>query len=368
MEALLLYGGSFDPVHNGHLRMARAASMKLNADVIFIPASIPRWKNPVATPKQRLDMLRIALKEGGTPSFSIDLYEFNRKDETNYTIDTVAYFAKKYPRRKLYILIGADQANKFAEWKDPERLCRLATPIYCPRPGVTPDDAILQKYGILRLDCLDSGEVSSTDVRNLRNSDIPFGVRKYIEDNRLYYFDELSRLLTPERLIHSISVANLAYSIALRNKNPSAQKAYLSGLLHDIGKKVKGEEAMAIMGQRYPSFLAYPEWTYHQFISEYLAKEKFGITDSEILTAINRHATGDVHMPPLAKIIYSADKIEPGRGYDSAYLIKACYKNYYAGFLAVLEANMEYLGQKGYKIDNQLTQDCVDLYLGEANE
>lgn len=367
MEALLLYGGSFDPVHNGHLRMARAASMKLNADVIFIPAAIPRWKNPVATPKQRLDMLKIALKEGGTPSFSIDLYEFNRTEEINYTVDTVAYFAKKYPRRKLYILIGADQANQFNEWKEPERLCHLATPIYCPRPGVTPNDAVLQKYGILRLDYLESGEVSSTDIRNLRNSDLPFGVRKYIEDHRLYYFKKLSQLLTPQRLIHSISVANLAYSIALRNKNPSTQKAYLAGLLHDIGKKIKGVEAKAIMGQYYPQYADYPEWTFHQFIGEHLAKEVFGITDQELLTAINRHATGDVHMSPLAKIIYSADKIEPGRGYDSSSLIKACYKNYYAGFLTVLAANMEYLGQKGYKIDNQLTQDCVDLYLGEEN-
>lgn len=367
MEALLLYGGSFDPVHNGHLRMARAASMKLNADVIFIPAAIPRWKNPVATPKQRLDMLKIALKEGGTPSFSIDLYEFNRTEEINYTVDTVAYFAKKYPRRKLYILIGADQANQFNEWKEPERLCHLATPIYCPRPGVTPNDAVLQKYGILRLDYLESGEVSSTDIRNLRNSDLPFGVRKYIEDHRLYYFKKLSQLLTPQRLIHSISVANLAYSIALRNKNPSTQKAYLAGLLHDIGKKIKGAEAKTIMGQYYPQYADYPEWTFHQFIGEHLAKEVFGITDQELLTAINRHATGDVHMSPLAKIIYSADKIEPGRGYDSSSLIKACYKNYYAGFLTVLAANMEYLGQKGYKIDNQLTQDCVDLYLGEEN-
>lgn len=365
MEALLLYGGSFDPVHNGHLRMARAASMKLNADVIFIPASIPRWKNPVATPKQRLDMLKIALKEGGTPSFSIDLYEFNRHDQVNYTIDTVEYFAKKYPKRKLYILIGADQANQFNEWKDPDRLRQLATPIYCPRPGVTPNDAVLQKYGILRLDYLESGEVSSTDIRNLRNSDLPFGVRKYIEDHRLYYFQQLAKLLSPHRLIHSISVANLAYSIALRNKNPSCQKAYLAGLLHDIGKNVKGQEAAAIMGQHYPQFASYPEWTFHQFIGEYLAQKVFGITDSEILAAINRHATGDVHMAPLAKIIYSSDKIEPGRGYDSSSLIKACYKNYYAGFLAVLSANMEYLGQKGYKIDNQLTQDCVDLYLGE---
>ena len=63
MESLILYGGTFDPVHNGHLRIARAASLALNADVIFIPNANPPGKKPIACFSDRLEMLKDALKE-----------------------------------------------------------------------------------------------------------------------------------------------------------------------------------------------------------------------------------------------------------------------------------------------------------------
>jgi hypothetical protein len=66
-----------------------------------------------------------------------------------------------------------------------------------------------------------------------------------------------------------------------------------------------------------------------------------------------------------AKIIYAADKADPARGYDSSALIAACYKNYYLGFLTVLDANRDYLKEKGYVLDNPLTKECMELYLGE---
>jgi nicotinate-nucleotide adenylyltransferase len=71
-------------------------------------------------------------------------------------------------------------------------------------------------------------------------------------------------------------------------------------------------------------------------------------------------------MPPLGKIIYSADKIEPTRGYDSSKLITACLKNYYVGFLKVLQENKRFMISKGYNMNIPLAQECFDLYLREG--
>ena len=362
MESIIIYGGSFDPIHNGHLRIAHAASMKLNADVVFVPSKAPRWKTPEATPKQRLDMLNLALKKDGSPAFSVDLFEMRSHDEQNYSIDLVRHMALAHKGAKLYLLIGADEVNAFPNWKDPDKIRALATPLYVSRPGVTLDDEVLTRYQMQRLDYDGSGPVSSTKVRNLQDIDVPLAVRDYIEDTGIYYMAKLRGLLKPKRLLHSRSVANLAYSIAMKNKVENYRNAYIAGLLHDCGKQIDEETSRKIMAERFPEYLDYPEWTHHQFVGAFLAETIFGIKDPAILDAIMFHATGKAHMAPISKIVYATDKIEPTRGFDSRKLIDNCYKSYYVGFMSVISANKEYLTSKGYVVDNPLTQACFDLY------
>ena len=95
MENLVLFGGTFDPVHNGHLRIARAASLRLNADVIFVPAKNPAFKQPSASISDRLNMLQLALRENGSSSFSISEFETKSESPVNYWIDTLRYFKKR---------------------------------------------------------------------------------------------------------------------------------------------------------------------------------------------------------------------------------------------------------------------------------
>ncbi|MBO5529373.1 MAG: nicotinate (nicotinamide) nucleotide adenylyltransferase [Bacilli bacterium] len=365
MESLIIYGGSFDPIHNGHLRIARAASMMLNADVVFVPARTPRWKTPAATPKQRLEMLQLALKKDGSPAFFIDLFEMRSRAEYSYSIDLVRHMANKHKNRKLYLLIGADEVNSFPRWKDAEEIVKYVTPLYVSRPDVAIDDKVLSQFHMQRLPYEGSGPVSSTKVRNLVDLDIPLAIRDYIEKEGIYYMAKLKEMLTPHRLQHSVSVANLAYNVAMRNKLPDCRKAYSAGLLHDLGKNTDSDTAKKIMKEHFPEYVDYPSWTYHQFVGSYLAETVFGIKDPEILEAIKSHATGAAHMPPLSKIIYSTDKIDPLRGFDSRKLIDACFRNYYVGFMSVLSANRDYLFSKGYSVDNPLTKACFDLYLGE---
>lgn len=368
MENLILFGGSFDPVHNGHLRMANAASFLLNADVVFVPSKSPRWKNPEAGVNHRLKMLALAIRQNGTSGTTISDFEIRSSSEVNYTIDTVRYFVKKYANKRIYLLIGADQVNQFHQWKEPEEISKMVQVVYIPRPDVKADENNIKKYKIENLSYNHTGEVSSTKIRNLQSIDAPSSVLEYIERNRLYYIEKIAGIIDEERLAHSLSVAHLARSIAFKNERPEYHKAYIAGLLHDLGKGFNLEQTINIMKRHFKDYVNLPAFAYHQFVGSYLAEKEFGIKDEEILDAICFHATGKPHMSPLGKIIYAADKIDPLRGFDSRFLIKNCYQNYYLGFVMVLNANRDYLLANGKDINNSLTDACMQLYLGKGKE
>ena len=105
MEKIILYGGSFDPVHNGHLRIARAASLLLNADLIFVPSKAPRWKKTSARAVDRVNMLKEALKADGSTNFSLSLVELNKPGTASYTYDTLQEFKALYPKKEFIILM-----------------------------------------------------------------------------------------------------------------------------------------------------------------------------------------------------------------------------------------------------------------------
>ncbi len=130
-----LYGGSFDPVHLGHLLVAQAAMEELGLDrVFFIPAAQSPFKpeNKPAPAAVRLQLLRLAL--AGRSHYEVDEQEI-RRGGTSYTIDTLRDYAKHFPNAELFYLIGADNAAKLNEWREPAELARLAEFVAVPRPG-----------------------------------------------------------------------------------------------------------------------------------------------------------------------------------------------------------------------------------------
>ena len=130
-----IFGGSFDPVHLGHLLVAQAAIEELGLDrLFFIPAAQSPFKpenQPAPTPA-RLQLLRLAL--AGRTNCEIDEQEI-RRGGVSYTIDTLRDYAKKYPGAELFYLIGADHAAKLDKWREPDELARLAEFVVIPRPG-----------------------------------------------------------------------------------------------------------------------------------------------------------------------------------------------------------------------------------------
>lgn len=360
----VIFGGTFDPIHNGHLRIAKKAAEKFSATVIFVPAKSPRWKNPTETSNQRLDMLKLALESVDFP-YIISDYELNSGDTLNYSIDTIKALKKAHNDDNLYFLIGADQVNKFRDWKDPKEISELATVVYVNRPGYELNSEIIKEFKMVDLSYFESGEVSSSDIRDMKSVDIPMEVLKYIEVNRLYFMKKLAEIVPKKRLDHSVSVANLCLEVAKVNKLDELEKYFFAGLLHDLGKAYykEDENTLSIMKREYPEFLDLPSFSYHQFVGEFLAKNEFGVTDPEILDSIKFHCTGKANMTRLGMIVYTCDKIEPTREFDSTWLIDACMRNWYEGFLTTLEDNRKYLKAHNKDITNRFTDECFAMYL-----
>jgi nicotinate-nucleotide adenylyltransferase len=130
-----IYGGSFDPVHLGHLLVAQAAVEELGLQkLFFVPAARSPFK-PEAQPAPddlRLRLLRLAL--AGRSQYEIDDEEITRGG-TSYSIETLRNFAKAFPAAELNFLIGADNAAQLSGWREADELARLAVFVAAPRPG-----------------------------------------------------------------------------------------------------------------------------------------------------------------------------------------------------------------------------------------
>ena len=135
MQRIGLFGGSFDPVHLGHLLVAQAAREELNlARLFFIPAAQSPFKPDLQpTPaSERLRLLRLAL--AGQPWCEIDEQEI-RRGGISYTIDTVRDFVRRFPEAQRFYLIGADHLRQLPKWRAAEELARLVEFVVLPRPG-----------------------------------------------------------------------------------------------------------------------------------------------------------------------------------------------------------------------------------------
>ncbi|MEY2407795.1 MAG: nicotinate-nucleotide adenylyltransferase [Verrucomicrobiota bacterium] len=130
-----LFGGSFDPVHCGHLLVAQAAIEELQLErLFFIPAAQSPFK-PASAPApavERMRLLRLAL--AGWTNCELDGQELSRGG-TSFTIDTVRDYARRFPRARLFCLIGADHVPTLPKWRDAGELARLAEFVAIPRPG-----------------------------------------------------------------------------------------------------------------------------------------------------------------------------------------------------------------------------------------
>ena len=197
MARIGILGGTFDPIHEGHLMIAESARVCLRLDkVIFMPAGRPWLKSgqSVTDPAHRLAMVELAVE--GNPHFEASAIEIERPGPT-YTVDTLAELRRRLGDADLYLVMGMDSARELVRWHRPERIFELCTVAVVSRPGVADvsagdlERAFPSSAGRVRMVSGPMVDASATEIRLHAEEDaplygVPDSVRDYIRARALY--------------------------------------------------------------------------------------------------------------------------------------------------------------------------------------
>ncbi|MGI6362454.1 MAG: nicotinate (nicotinamide) nucleotide adenylyltransferase [Bacillota bacterium] len=193
-ESIILFGGSFDPPHLGHMVVAQWVADALSAPVRFLPAGNHPCKDNVGSGDERLEMLKIATH--GNPSFIVDEYEYNL-GKVNYTVDTLERYSREFSvsREELYFVVGSDSLRDFSTWRDPPGIAQRATLLAFAREAVDWKELLLPlKHLAAKIIICNAPiiQISSTLVRDRVRQGlsvrylVPPGVEEYIAEMGLY--------------------------------------------------------------------------------------------------------------------------------------------------------------------------------------
>ena len=403
---IAILGGSFNPVHIGHLSLADAVLTSLGYDrVILVPAFQSPFKIGAerASPADRMEMLAASIP--GDPRLTIDDCEIKREG-VSYTIDTLKDIIARYrPEGKPGLILGDDLASTFHKWRSPGEIAELADIIIARR--LSPDNRQAagtgeefacsgnngtggggEKTETFQFPCIalenEIISVSSRQVRERISKNeswrylVPSGVRYIIEDRRLYGFsvsggnaagvgdsgavprkgegglseiivrieNDVRSSLSQSRFIHSRNTAVLVWDLC-RRFGLDAQKGYLAGIAHDMCKPLGNEELMRLAhrdGGKISKLEQKKPGLLHARAAAVTLQKKYGIDDEDILEAIRYHTTGTRDMGPLAKAVYIADKIEISRtGVDPELRNMSLDSDLDTLFAAVLDNTVAYL-------------------------
>ena len=321
-ERIGILGGVFDPVHNGHILLARAAKEELHLDrVVLLPSGNPPHKHPHVETEDRLNMLLLAAEDG----MVVSRREIQRSGKT-YTVDTLSEMRREFPEVEIFYIIGADTLSQLKTWKDFDRVAQMCTFAVFARPGAEGEAPANARVLRLRTP---GPDISSTAVRASasRREDlcalVPGPVARYIRENGLYLMNvslrqarELLReRLSTHRFAHTLGVMETARRLsALHGADCAA--AGVAGLLHDAAKSLDLAEMRKLVSKAKISVDPL-EWEsvslLHAAAGVAIAMRDFGVCDPEILSSIRRHTLGGPNMQPLDLILYLADFIEPNR-------------------------------------------------------
>lgn len=333
-----IFGGTFNPVHNGHINLAGCYKETLGLDkIVFIPTAVPPHKlaADLAPDADRVAMLGLAI--AGIKGFEVSTMELDRRGKS-YTYDTLAAFRQRYPSDRLFLIVGSDMFLSFHEWYRYRDMIKMAT--LCTAARSRTDS--LEEMEQYAKEVLQLGEgdyvisrfpvvlAASSSIRHRLMDSVPITdlvpnqVEQYIYEHGVYYkhpqaqYQALLRYrLSEKRANHCFCVADSARQLAGQyGANP--EQAYLAGLLHDVTREEKPDGQLKLLAQA--GIILTPleknaVSLYHAISGAAYCRQVLGITDSAVLSAIRYHTTGRRSMTLLEKIVFVADIISADRNY-----------------------------------------------------
>ena len=379
MERIGIYGGTFNPPHIGHIQAAKQAVSLLGlSKLLLVPAYAPPHKSALPsnspTPRQRLEMLRIAVAD--SPKIEVSDLELIREG-ISYSVETVAQVRRDYPEAELVLFVGTDMFLSFDTWKNPDEILKNASlgVFYRGEKGERSDiqekKAELEARGArVYLVQNDVIPISSTQMRRLlafrcAGELLPEGVLDYVREHRLYVtradwknvpLDRLEQvvisLLKPSRVKHVLGCRDTAVELAKR-WGADVTDAARAGILHDVTKAIDGPLQLtlcAAYGKLLDDFSKrYPK-TLHALTGSMVAKRIFGENEA-VVSAIEFHTTGRADMTLLEKIIYVADYMEPNRDFPGVERLRElAFTDLDAALKLGLEMTLEHLGEQGVAV------------------
>jgi len=366
-----ILGGSFNPVHHGHLSIAYNALTSFKLDrVVFVPAyrspfkishlekefRLTPTKKMEKDAKERINILAEAIE--GDPRFAIDSCEI-RRGGVSYTVDTLADIIARYlPTGKPVLIIGDDLAADFTKWREYERILHLADIVIGRRVNMS---QVKYPFPHIHIEN-DVVDISSSEIRNglkqhkLKNtlelfplpSDDYKRIKRY---NVLHIEAEARKALSTERFLHSRHAALQAYDLCRRFRlNPTA--GYLAGVAHDLAKQLNNKELIKIVKSDESGYSITPlekerPNLLHGKAAAVLLRDRLCIHNEDVLEAVAYHTSGCEGMGQLAKVVYIADKTESTRNIERALRIKCREDSLDDILCAVLEKTIVKLKVKG---------------------
>jgi len=301
---IALFGGSFDPIHEGHLQSALHVLRKgVVQEVWFVPTKQSPFKTQSNVAfEDRVALIKIMIQ----PYRKLKVCTIEKTLEIpSKTIHTVKALLKQYPYHKFFWLMGEDQFEKFELWYKFEELKQLIDFIGLTRTQFKIHD--WAKHWIVFHHPASSSAIK--EEHELKY--LPKRVLKTMLLRSCYLDIILTEWMSKKRFEHTLRVNKTGQSLAHSHKL-DVEKIHLATLLHDIAKGMCETEMDIWIAQSRYSNVVIEDYAKHGFVATMLAKQRFGIYDKKIHQAINHHTTGN-STSALSRCVYVADKIEPKR-------------------------------------------------------